>query len=97
MPQTVSYRVAKLVNILLAIRLANATLNLDPTGQGCVDPQGFLDCYEAQVNQAATCLATAQKTCTSSPTELAECVVGCAGYQRAGNIGCWLQSCWNQA
>lgn len=96
MVRTVYYHVAILVDVLSAVSLVNAvSLNLDPTGQGCVDPQGFLDCYQAQVNQATTCVATAKNTC--SATKLAECVAGCAGYELAGNIDCWLQSCWNQA
>ena len=91
-------RVTILVDLLSVLGLVQAsTLNLDPTGQGCVDPKGFLDCYQAQEDQAVTCVATAKKTCTSSDQELGECVVGCAGAQLAGNIGCWLQSCWNQA
>jgi hypothetical protein len=96
MLRTLYYRAAILVDVLSALSLVNAaTLNLDPTGQGCVDPQGFLDCYQAQANKGTTCVSAADNTC--SGTELAECVAGCAGAQLAGNIGCWLQSCWNQA
>lgn len=91
--RTLSRRLVILVDLLSVLSLVHAVaLNLNPSGQGCVDPNGFLECFQAQENQAATCLATAKKTCSSSDQELAECVAGCDGAELAGNIGCWLQS-----
>ncbi|KAJ7486264.1 hypothetical protein B0H11DRAFT_1625240, partial [Mycena galericulata] len=65
-----------------------------PSGIGCVDPQGLVDCYSSNVDQATSCAATAKNSC--SPDEQNTCAVGCANFQLAANVGCWLQHCWNQ-
>ena len=72
---------------------ADAT-NLNPTGAGCVDPEGYLACYAAQSKQAASCTDTINKTCDAQ--QIGNCLSACAGAQLGGNIGCWIQSCWNQ-
>ncbi|KAJ7111102.1 hypothetical protein C8R44DRAFT_633577 [Mycena epipterygia] len=65
-----------------------------PSGIGCVDPQGLLDCYSSNVDQATSCAVTANNSCSGD--DLNTCDVGCANFQLAANVGCWLQHCWNQ-
>ncbi|KAJ7635810.1 hypothetical protein DFH06DRAFT_1100396 [Mycena polygramma] len=65
-----------------------------PSGVGCVDPQGLVDCYSSNVDQATSCVASAKNTCSGDNLDV--CEVGCANYQLAANVGCWLQHCWNQ-
>ncbi len=81
--------------ILVQLPHSNADAsNQNPTGEGCVDPQGYLSCYAAQVKQAAFCTETVNKTCDAQ--QINNCIAGCYGAQLAGNIGCWIQSCWNK-
>ena len=68
--------------------------NLNPKGDGCVDPSGYLQCYEDNVNQLTTCMNDAKKTCDDY--EYSTCVLACGNAQLAANIGCWLTSCWNE-
>ncbi|KAJ7642086.1 hypothetical protein FB45DRAFT_1000494 [Roridomyces roridus] len=70
------------------------TNSTTPSGVGCVDPQGLVDCYNNNVAQATSCTADADKNCDSDNRGL--CLAGCANYQLAANVGCWLESCWNQ-
>ncbi|KAJ7465100.1 hypothetical protein FB451DRAFT_1402819 [Mycena latifolia] len=65
-----------------------------PSGIGCVDPQGLVDCYSSNVDQATSCVGVAQNSCSAD--EQNTCEVGCANGQLAANVGCWLQHCWNQ-
>jgi hypothetical protein len=68
--------------------------NLNPNGQGCVDPSGYLQCYQNNADQLTSCMEEVQQTCTGDT--LAECELACGNVQLAANIGCWLTSCWNQ-
>jgi hypothetical protein len=65
-----------------------------PSGIGCVDPQGLVDCYSNNVDQATSCLGTANNSCSADLRNT--CALGCANGQLAANVGCWLQHCWNQ-
>ncbi|KAJ7904031.1 hypothetical protein B0H13DRAFT_1717272 [Mycena leptocephala] len=65
-----------------------------PSGIGCVDPQGLVDCYSNNVDQATSCLDTANNSCSADLRNT--CALGCANGQLAANVGCWLQHCWNQ-
>lgn len=86
-------RAIALVSVAASISITVAE-NLNPTGEGCVDPKGFLDCYADQVTKATECASDAQKTCSGD--SLTECLAGCGNAQLAGNVGCWVQGCWNQ-
>lgn len=79
--------------LLWSLAYADAT-NLNPTGQGCVDPNGYLQCYSDNADKLTSCMDNAQKTCTGDT--LTECQLACGDTQMAANIGCWLTSCWNQ-
>lgn len=76
--------------------LALFSQNFNPTGQGCVDPQGFLSCYQKQIDQVPACASLCNGANAAGSTGLQTCLVGCNGAQLAGNVGCWIQSCWNQ-
>lgn len=81
--------------VLIQIPLSHADAsNLNPKGEGCVDPDGYLDCYAAQEKQASFCVNTVNKTCDAQ--QVNNCISSCYGAQLAGNIGCWIQSCWNR-
>lgn len=105
MPQTRNHvlsRLAKLVFLFPALisltDALNPLENLNPTGQGCVDPTGFLECFKTQSDQAKTCLTNAENTCVGPHDDnIDSCAAGCTEHLLAANIGCWLQSCWNQA
>lgn len=70
--------------------------NYNPTGQGCVDPDGFLACYDKQMQLATGCAGACNSTNAAGSSGLQNCLVGCNGAQLAGNLACWVQSCWNQ-
>ncbi|KAH8589623.1 hypothetical protein B0O99DRAFT_692358 [Bisporella sp. PMI_857] len=87
-------------NVLLVCGLVSTVAadarNWNPTGAGCVDTDGFLSCYETQANNAVSCLKVCNST-TEAATQINQnCILGCNGAWLAGNIGCWIQSCWNQ-
>ncbi|KAJ7362586.1 hypothetical protein DFH08DRAFT_841206 [Mycena albidolilacea] len=65
-----------------------------PSGIGCVDPKGLLDCYSSNVDQATSCAGIVKNDC--SVDEQSTCALGCANGQLAANVGCWLQHCWNR-
>jgi hypothetical protein len=65
------------------------TTNWNPNGDGCVDTKGFLSCYQTEATKGTNCL----NSCASNDQN---CVDGCTGFWLASNVGCWLQSCWNQ-
>jgi hypothetical protein len=81
--------------LLWSLAYADAS-NLNPNGQGCVDPSGYLQCYQQNADQLTTCLDEAEKTCTGSTEALQNCELACGDVQLAANIGCWLTSCWNE-
>lgn len=70
--------------------------NLNPTGAGCVDPEGYLECYDTQYKQLTTCAEVANSTCSDTNAHLQTCMAGCDGAYLAGKVGCWLQGCWNR-
>lgn len=75
--------------------LASADVsNLNPNGDGCVDPSGYLQCYENNVNTLTTCMTDAKNDCEGDV--YTTCVLACGNAQLAANIGCWLTSCWNE-
>ncbi|KAH6714288.1 hypothetical protein DL95DRAFT_368996 [Leptodontidium sp. 2 PMI_412] len=85
-----------LVITALASVVAADARNWNPTGQGCVDTDGFLSCYQSRVDDAVGCVKACNST-TKAGTELNQnCILGCNGAWLAGNIGCWIQGCWNQ-
>lgn len=79
--------------LFCALASADAT-NLNPKGEGCVDPSGYLQCYEDNVNTLNKCMTDAKNSCDSY--EYSTCVLACGNAQLAANIGCWLTSCWNE-
>ena len=72
------------------------TQNLNPTGAGCVDPAGYLACYQKGITSATACAAVAEAQCGPFAGNIDICLQGCLAAQLASNIGCWLQSCWNE-
>ncbi|KAF8847563.1 hypothetical protein BDZ45DRAFT_320904 [Acephala macrosclerotiorum] len=72
------------------------TRNWNPTGQGCVDPKGFLSCYDNQSSNAVSCTAFCDSNTVKGTKAYTDCILGCNGAWLASNVGCWIQSCWNQ-
>jgi len=72
------------------------TTNYNSTGQGCVDPKRFLACYQTQINKASSYSGLCNSTDATGTAALKQCELGCDGLWHAGNIACWIQSCWNQ-
>jgi hypothetical protein len=92
-----SSRIALLAVLLGLISIVYGDAhNFNPTGQGFIDPKGFVDCYQAQVVQVTACVEVVNKTCRGDQKTYKNCLQGCYSAQLAGNIGCWVQSCWNQ-
>ncbi len=82
---------------LITAAATNLTANYNPSGTGCVDPSGFLSCYSAQGTKAVSCVNFCDSTIPDqSGITYQNCVLGCEGAWLAGNIGCWIQGCWNQ-
>lgn len=91
------------LSLLAAVILASAptsvlcdTRNWNPTGQGCVDPKGFLSCYDTRSSNAVSCVSFCDSDTVKGTGAYEDCILGCGGAQLAGNVGCWIQSCWNQ-
>lgn len=74
----------------------NFTTNWNPTGEGCVDTDGFLSCYDDQAGKASSCTKGCESSNTKDSSEYNTCINNCERLLYADNIGCWLQSCWNQ-
>jgi hypothetical protein len=74
----------------------NFTTNWNPTGEGCVDTVGFLSCYTDQGTTANSCADACSASNKKGSAPYNTCVTACDQLWYAGNIGCWLQSCWNQ-
>ncbi|CZR69644.1 uncharacterized protein PAC_19544 [Phialocephala subalpina] len=72
------------------------TRNWNPTGQGCVDPNGFLSCYATQSSNAVSCVGFCDSNTVKGTGAYTDCILGCNGAWLASNVGCWIQSCWNQ-
>ncbi|KAH7416638.1 hypothetical protein BKA64DRAFT_655640 [Cadophora sp. MPI-SDFR-AT-0126] len=87
-------------NIMLMLGLATIIVadarNWNPTGQGCVDTDGFLTCYQARIDDAVGCVKACNSTSKAGTQINQDCILGCNGAWLAGNIGCWIQGCWNQ-
>ncbi|KAJ5639604.1 uncharacterized protein N7484_007466 [Penicillium longicatenatum] len=80
-------------SLLWSLASADAS-NPNPDGEGCVDPSGYLQCYESNVNTLTACMTYAKDTCEEDV--YTTCVLACGNAQLAANIGCWLTSCWNE-
>jgi hypothetical protein len=91
-----SQSLALLLSVTPLAHAQNPLGNLNPSGAGCVDPAGYLQCYEANTAAYVTCVNNIPNICGSSTAEKAQCLLTCGKVQAASNIGCWLQSCWNQ-
>lgn len=74
----------------------NFTANWNPTGDGCVDASGFLSCYTSQGSKAATCKAACAASDTKGSSAYNTCANLCEVAWLGDNLGCWIQSCWNQ-
>ena len=73
------------------------SLNLNPDGIGCVDPKGFVSCYAAVSGTASSnCPNDCEKDYQQGTNPYKQCLTACNDNWYAGNIGCWIQSCWNQ-
>jgi hypothetical protein len=79
--------------LLSSLTYASAS-NLNPHGQGCVDPSGYLQCYQQNENDFTSCMEDAKRYCLGDA--LTDCELACGNVLLAANIGCWLTSCWNQ-
>ncbi|PMD31554.1 hypothetical protein L207DRAFT_591505 [Hyaloscypha variabilis F] len=74
----------------------NLTTNWNPNGDGCVDTKGFLSCYDTQASTGVNCLDNCANDNQEGSTAYKTCVSGCTGHWLASNVGCWLETCWNQ-
>ncbi|KAE9375265.1 hypothetical protein N431DRAFT_369506 [Stipitochalara longipes BDJ] len=74
----------------------NFTTNWNPSGEGCVDPTGFVSCYATQSSSALSCTNTCASNNKKGSSEYNICVNECKELWLATNVGCWIQSCWNQ-
>ncbi|KAE8441186.1 hypothetical protein EG329_005786 [Mollisiaceae sp. DMI_Dod_QoI] len=72
------------------------TRNWNPTGEGCVDTKGFLSCYDTQSSNADSCVQFCDSNFVKGTGAYTDCILGCNGAWLASNVGCWIQSCWNQ-
>ena len=81
--------------IALSTSVLADTRNWNPQGDGCVDPKGFLSCYQKNIDAAVGCTKVCNSTATP-PSLYSNCIQGCDGFWLASNIGCWIQSCWNE-
>jgi hypothetical protein len=77
-----------------AVLSQNADENGNPTGAGCVDPDGLLNCYSSNVDTYNSCVNGTPDTCAQDGLD--PCFEDCANFQLAANIACWIGSCWNQ-
>ena len=77
--------------------LENFDPNNSPTGEGCVDPQGFRDCFQTGKEAFVDCGENyCKRQNASALQDYGECLSGCGGIQLNTDISCWIQSCWNQ-
>lgn len=74
----------------------NFTTDWNPLGEGCVDTKGFLSCYSDQSSKAASCTSTCAANNPKGSNQYNTCVDACDELWLADNLGCWIQSCWNQ-
>ena len=74
----------------------NFTTNWNPSGEGCVDPTGFVSCYASQSSAASACTNTCASSNTKGSSQYNICTNQCRELWLADNVGCWIQSCWNQ-
>jgi hypothetical protein len=79
-----------------ALGQTNFTTNWNPTGEGCVDTTGFISCYNDHTNTGVSCQETCANNNKKGTAEYNTCMNACEALWLAGNVGCWLQSCWNQ-
>jgi hypothetical protein len=86
----------KLVALSPVVAGQALTQNWNPNGDGCVDSSGFLSCYNNLATKGASCLDGCDNNNVKGSQAYKNCVSACTGVWLAGNLGCWLQSCWNQ-
>jgi len=67
---------------LLAFVRASTT-NYNPTGAGCVDPKGFVSCYQTQLDTASKCSGTCNATDAAGTQARNMCLTGCDGQLHA--------------
>ncbi len=79
-----------------ALGQTNFTTNWNPTGEGCVDSTGYVSCYNDRRNTGISCQTACASNNKKGTTEYNTCMDACEALWLAGNVGCWLQSCWNQ-
>ena len=79
-----------------ALGQTNFTTNWNPTGEGCVDTTGFLSCYDDQGAKGTSCTNACATSNKKGSSAYNTCVNGCEQLWLADNVGCWIQSCWNQ-
>jgi len=70
--------------------------NWNPTGEGCVDPKRFLSCFEEAVTDTTSCASGCEARDAKETKAYQDCLLACSGFQLASNVGCWIESCWNQ-
>jgi hypothetical protein len=74
----------------------NFTTNWNPSGEGCVDPAGFVSCYATQSSSSLSCMTACANSNKKGTSQYNICVNECKELWLANNVGCWIQSCWNQ-
>ncbi|KAE9366568.1 hypothetical protein N431DRAFT_515018 [Stipitochalara longipes BDJ] len=74
----------------------NFTTNWNPNGDGCGGTKGFLSCYGTQASKGVTYLDNCANNNKEGTTAYQSCTNEYTGLWLASNVGCWLESCWNQ-
>lgn len=89
---------ASILTTLLSTYVAADLSTFDPynspNGLGCVDPAGFNACFKKNTETFVDCGDVYCRGQTSQNYN--DCLRNCKGTQGTANIGCWIQSCWNQ-
>ena len=81
---------------LFATLVYSQAKDLNPEGVGCVDPSGYTSCYATSASKFTGCGEACMNQYSQGSTDFEDCINGCSATNWATNIGCWLQTCWNQ-
>jgi len=81
---------------LFATLVYSQAKDLNPEGVGCVDPSGYTSCYATSASKFTSCGEACINLYAQGSTDFDDCISGCSATNWATNIGCWLQTCWNQ-
>ncbi|KAE9377558.1 hypothetical protein N431DRAFT_527494 [Stipitochalara longipes BDJ] len=81
---------------LFATLVYSQAKDLNPGGVSCVDPSGYTSYYATSASKFTGCGEAYINQYSQGNTNFEDCINGCSAMNWATNIGCWLQTCWNQ-